>query len=111
MTIKIKTNHQVRELITVSDLPLAARSDFDYVDDPYGDMTIFKYKGSYYGLGEFVKIYNRGDVAPPFAHQTDDEEILKWDGIATQSAFDAVLIRLVEDRSDDSGVIVGYASW
>lgn len=88
----IVTNNIPRKLIDAYQLSDKEREEFDYLDwekiDNWEDSaTFFRYKGRLYDLGEFV-------ITP--------ESLKPWDGMAEDSAFSGILIRL-----DDGQIIVG----
>lgn len=90
--MEIRTNNIPRDLIGWYQLSEKEREEFDYldwaaIDDGRDSATFFKYKGRLYDLGEFV-------ITP--------ESLKPWDGMAGDSAFSGVLIRLVDDQ-----IIVG----
>lgn len=91
--MEIRTNNIPRNLIEDYQLSEKEREEFDYldwaaIDDGRDSATFFKYKGRLYDLGEFV-------ITP--------ESLKPWDGMAYDSAFSGVLIRLV----DADQIIVG----
>ena len=90
--MEIRTNNIPRDLIEEYQLSEKEREEFDYldwaaIDDGRDSATFFKYKGRLYDLGEFVRT---------------PESLKPWDGMAGDSAFSGVLIRLVDDQ-----IIVG----
>lgn len=90
--MEIRTNNIPRDLIKDYQLSEKEREEFDYldwaaIDDGRDSATFFKYKGRLYDLGEFV-------ITP--------ESLKPWDGMAGDSFFSGVLIRLVDDQ-----IIVG----
>jgi len=89
----IVTNHVPRFTIDAFELSDDERSQFDYLDwdaiDRGEDSASFvRYRGWLYDVGEFVRV--------------DD---LYWHGIATDTFFSGVLIRLVDDET----VVMGMA--
>lgn len=90
--MQIKTNNVPRHIIYGFELPENQREEFDYLsDDEYADAEFFKYKGNYYGIGEFMRC----------------ESELKqqgWYGYRSDSFFSGVVIKL---SSDGDSVIVG----
>jgi len=90
--MEIRTNNIPRDLIKDYQLSEKEREEFDYldwekIDNGEDSATFFRYKGRLYDLGEFV-------ITP--------ESLKPWDGMAGDSAFSGVLIRLVDDQ-----IIVG----
>ncbi len=94
------TNGRARDLVSVSDLPDAAASDFDYVEgDDRFTPRMFQYRGSWYDTHEFERA--TGDV---FA--------AGWQGVQAQSYFDAVAIRYVEEFGYiEDAVVVAHLHW
>lgn len=89
----IVTNNIPRNLIDAYQLSDKAREEFDYldwekIDNGEDSATFFRYKGRLYDLGEFVRT---------------PESLKPWDGMAYDTVFSGVLIRLV----DDDQIIVG----
>jgi len=99
--MKITTNHHARPTIDGYLLPAAARARFDYLDWPAIEAgeesaTFLRYRGEFYDLSEFQRVEPGGDLAAA-----------GWEGVAADSAFSGVLVRLVE-MNDGPGVVVGY---
>jgi len=94
----IQTNHHSRPLASLVECP--ARQDFDYIteEDSYAP-RLFKYRGQWYDVGEFVRIVPMSSPSPyGFEHRVaNDSPLLRWHGIQTDSFFSAILIRLVDD--------------
>lgn len=91
--MEIRTNNIPRDIIDAYQLSDKAREEFDYldwekIDNGEDSATFFRYKGRLYDLGEFVRT---------------PESLKPWDGMADDSAFSGILIRLV----DDDQIIVG----
>lgn len=84
--LKVTTNNNPRQMLYGCDLPEDVKKDFDYLGDDLAFADIVKYKGAYYDLGEFLTGAPEG-----------------WDGISSQSAFHAVVVKIV----DSDHVIVG----
>ena len=101
--MKITSNYRVHELKSLSDLPESERSDFDYVDDNT-ERRFFRAYGSWYDVNEFESVHSFTGIK---------EGYLKWDGVQTQSYFDAILVRYPNDGygPDTEYVIVGHATW
>lgn len=108
--MKVTTNNVPRGLVSLAELPAGvAASEFDYVDadDAHGP-RFFRYRGAWYDVQEFVRIVKRSH-ATGWAHGVDDgSPLLAWDGVATDSAFSATLVRYADN--DGERVIVGRAS-
>ena len=84
--MKIVTNNQPRAILSWYDLTPAERKEFDYLED--GEGSFFRYKNWVYDLSHAMRIENIG----------------KWQGCYTETAFSGVLIKL---SSDGETVIVG----
>lgn len=84
----IRSNHKPRPVLSWEDLTPAERKEFDYMTLQHQrDLSnFFRYKGNVYDLGEAVIM----DTDP------------YWDGAYAQSAFHAVLVKVL-----DGEVIVG----
>lgn len=91
--MQIITNNQPRPIIYWHELTSKEKQGFDYLteEEEANDSSFFRYKGWVYCLGEFMR-----DGTPA-----------GWDGVSAQSAFDAVLVKIV----DNEAVIVGRAFW
>jgi hypothetical protein len=112
MGITITTNNNHRELVSLYDLAPRDRADFDYItgDEVYAP-RLFRYLGQWYDVSEFVRVIPADEItANPFIHRVaKDSPYLAWDGIQTQSAFDAIVVRYVDDQCEK--VVVGRATW
>ena len=107
--MKITTNNHPRDLVSVRDLDREDQAWFNYIaGDEEWNPRLFSYKGSWYDSHEFVRIVPFSTSDNSFCHRSDDDEMLKWSGIQTQSAFDAVVIRYTDDHE---GVVAGRATW
>lgn len=105
--IVIKTNKHTRFLESFGDLPESARGEFDYITkDEQWDQRLFQYKGDWYDMQEFVRIAPWGSVGT-FVHFTDNEDLLWWHGIQTDSAFTAIVIRIGQDENGENVVVAG----
>lgn len=107
-SVTIKSNGRERELLALWQLPAGiAESEFDYVDsDPAGTEfatpRFFQFRGSWY------------DVNDGFERTNSHGHYADWDGIQTQSYFDAVLIRYAREDNGELNVdyvVVGYTHW
>ena len=86
--MEIITNNKPRHLIYGYDLPAKVRSDFDYLNDEELDCSNFvRYRGQYYDLSQFMR----------------SDSVTGWDGVAGQSYFSGVIIKIV----DSDSVIIG----
>ena len=81
--IKITTNNQYREFISGCDLTAKEREEFDYYDnqEDLDTATFVRYKGLVYDLKEFMR----------------SDAFEDWDGVAGQSYFSGVLLKISED--------------
>ena len=91
----IKTNNQPRE--TMSGLTLSLyvgdkraaeiRQQFDYLTDTeFEDESFISYKGHVYALSDFMRV----NVEP-------DSPMAAWHGVAADSYFSGVLVKLLDD--------------
>lgn len=89
--MKVKSNGAKRPIVTRDEVPPEVlASEFDWLDpDTQGDF--FKYRGTWYELGEFVT-----------------SNVTGWDGIATQTYFSGVVVRLCDGGQS---VVCGAAAW
>ena len=97
----IKCNNQPRDLVMWHDLPDSEVADFDYLPESEREsFRFFEYRGSWYDYNEFER-------AP------DRFKALGFDGIQTESAFSAVIVKYFDADGNclDDQVIVGYAHW
>ena len=106
--VKITTNGHARDVLEHHELPAHIR---DVVEDTAGAHV--RVYGNYYPLNEFERIYRRGQAVPPFAFQTDESALLKWDGIMTIGAFAAIVVRYLReyDEWDPSRAVVGWVTF
>ena len=92
--MKIKTNNQPRDLLTLRDFSpkdqTKIREDFDWLDDIDSNSTFFKYKGWTYNLSEFMRGGAEG-----------------WDGSIAESWSCGVLVRV---SNDGEQVVCGWWS-
>lgn len=100
--MRVITNNIPRDLVDAYELTAEERTEFDYLDWPAIDAgtdsaTFFRYRGNLYDLGEFTRDYGitKGSGLP--------EHLATWDGYLPESAFSAVVVRIV----DDNHVVVG----
>lgn len=92
--MKVITNNVPREVIDGSSLSEEERKEFGYhdwnkIDEGTDSASFVRYKGDLYDLGDFER------------YESDD----KWQGSMALSAFDGLLIRLVEVDHDTCAVI------
>lgn len=115
--LKIKTNGHARPVLMFVDLDADQRMQFNILGDEVYDARFFVYRGSVYDMHDFVVIESAANPAgmrQPFAHVVFDpgSPLLKWGGIATDSAFTGVVVRFATDWDgslDPEHVVVGYA--
>ena len=86
------TNHVPRFTVDSHELTATERAEFDYldwsaIDEGNDSATFFRYRGTLYDLGEFMRT-----------------DLPGWDGIATDSFFSVTVVKLVDDGE---AVIVG----
>jgi hypothetical protein len=97
----LKCNNKPRDLHPLTAVPEPERHWFDYIegDDCYSD-RLFQYRGSWYDLNEFERA-------------SDQIKLLGFDGMQSQSMFDAVLVRYFTDDGYeyDGQIVVGYIHW
>lgn len=93
--MEIRTNNVPRWTCDWYELTDAEKKEFDYLDteEAQDDATFFRYKGCVYDLGEFIRTEEDGELREA-----------GWIGISSQSAFHAVVVKLV---NGDDQVIVG----
>lgn len=77
----VKTNLIPRDTICGADLTAQERKEYDYLGEELDGSVFFRFKGQVYGLCEFMKTERDGPL-----------EKGRWFGIASQSAFHAVVI-------------------
>lgn len=91
--MNIITNNIARPILYSYELPKEVLKEFDYYNtEQLEQASFFKYKGSYYDLGNFIRI------------NTDDPGFKLWDGAQGNSWFSGVLVRCT---NDNEAVIVG----
>ena len=97
--MKITTNNQPRDLVSFHDLPENVQSDFDYIEaDAHHDLRLFKYRGAWHDVNEYVQIIARRDTYNGWAMQVDaDSPLLKWDGIQSDTYFSGTVIKYGDD--------------
>jgi hypothetical protein len=107
-TMRITTNGHRRDLLTLADLSLAEREEFDYVDTDTAHTPRFvRAYGNVYDVHDAQAItvspYHTAfgfNVAP-------DSPLASWHGIATESAFSGTVFRLLSG-DDDGFVVIGH---
>lgn len=119
--MKIRTNNKPRPVLYGWELDKKEQKEFDYLEfaeTPLDDMldgdwhTFFRYRGQVYDLGEFVRIIHPGKesaLCGPCAHFDHANNFACWDGIATDSAFSAMLVRYTDNSGE--AIVVGIATW
>lgn len=87
------------------DLSREELAEFDYLleeDTPESELetawadtgaSFFRFKGTLYDLGEFVRIVPPGEVGGGFAHYDHSGSMRSWDGIRTDSYFSGVVVK------------------
>jgi hypothetical protein len=85
--LEIKTNNIPRDILDGSELTLAEREEFAYldwqaIDSGTDSASFFRYKGETYDLGEFSRDFG------PFP---------TWDGYLSDSFFSGILVKYVEN--------------
>lgn len=112
--MKIITNNNKRPLLSGWELTESERKQLDYIAKPDDIETwsdcinqFFRYRGQIYDTNEFVRIERPGERTNPFCFIAwgDDNPLLRWDGIQTDSFFSGVVIRYAD--SDCCNIVVG----
>ncbi len=107
--MKIYTNNQPRDFIDPSDLTEEERERFDYVDMASAHGEFLRYQGHAYHLSEFIRIEPPGIAGSPSAIRvTEDSLFCGWHGVAADSYFSGVLIRIIDDA--EQAVLGRYTS-
>jgi hypothetical protein len=96
--IRVITNNVPRDVIDACFLNADERAEFDYLDwdaieNGNESASFFRYKGSLYDLGDFM----RWDGPPSVIYS-------KWDGYSSDTFFSATVVRYVENGE---AVVVG----
>ena len=100
--MKIRTNNAPRETVCYWDIPAKDQELFDYLsEEEKWDYRLFVYRGEYYDSHEF-------DYVNPEYPAYRELHALGWNGVQSQSAFDAVVIKYC---ADGETIIVGHATW
>ncbi len=102
--VTIITNNVPREIIEGWDVPANVREDFDYVDWDAVDRgedsaSFFRYKGEWYDLGDIPS-------RSPHVPTNEPDPFAGWDGLAPDSFFSGILVRLVPEDHYET-IIVG----
>lgn len=109
----ISSTGEPLELIAYAQLPEDARSDFDYIaGDQVWANRLFLFGGQWYDVNEFDAVRRASEpaTANPRLHPVpDDSPLLVWDGVQTDSALSAVVIKYLDD--DCGRVIAGAVCW
>lgn len=83
--MNIISNHQYRPIILGYELPEKEIPEFDFLSkEELEESSFFQYRGSYYYLGDFLRIANT-------------EEMEGWDGYSSDSYFSGTLVKLSSD--------------
>lgn len=77
----VKTNMIPRDTFPGDELTAQEKKEYDYLGEELDGSAFFRFKGQVYGLHEFVKTELDGPL-----HKG------RWFGIASQSAFHAIVI-------------------
>lgn len=93
--IKIHTNNQPRPLVSVNEIPIEFRDEFDYIYDK-DQQSLVKYKDYWYDAYDTQKIHvGTGD---PFGMVVDKgSPFADWHAITSESFFSGVLFRFLDD--------------
>lgn len=96
MSLTVVTNNVPRDILDAYELSPKERESFDYLDweaiaDGRESASFFRFRGQLYDLGEFSRDYGitRGSGLP--------DHLARWDGYMGETAFSAMVIRIVED--------------
>lgn len=94
--ITIITNNAKRDLLSGWELTDKERAEFDYIEnfEECGNI-FFRYRGSLYDTGEFVRT-------------PQNEPFDRWDGVQPDTYFSGILIRYTNDF--ESVVVARYFS-
>lgn len=100
MVIQIITNHVPRFVVYAWELTAKERAEFDYLDweaieAGKDSASFFRYRGSTYDLGDFMRTSDLG-VA---------NELKEWQGYISDSFFSGIVVKYVDDNGES--VIVG----
>lgn len=106
--ITIKTNHHARPILQAYELTEKELKEFDYLEgDSLDQANFFRYRGTCYDLGQFVRIKHKGCMSfEPFAHFDHSGDLKGWDGIMTDSFFSGIVVKYTDDNES---LIVGLA--
>ena len=86
--MRIKTNHQYRDILYSHELTARELADFDYLECP-DSASFFRYKGQIYDLGEFMRIDRIMERLP--------DGFESWHGYHSDSFFSGLLVRYLPD--------------
>lgn len=108
--MKITTNGKRRELLTMADLTVSEREEFEYLGtEAEFDARFVRAYGNVYDVNDSQRI----TVSPGFEsfgyNVKPDSPLASWHGIETESAFSATVFRMLSGDDDDGFVVVGYA--
>ena len=106
--MEIRTNNASRALVYGWELRDKERKEFDYFNkEDLDSHRFFRFKTQVYALGEFVRISTVARVASnDWSHRVEpDSPLAAWDGIKTESAFSAVVVKYCP--MDEDRVVIG----
>ena len=92
--LTIKTNNQPREILSGFALTEKERAEFDYLEN-IDESSFFRYRGTVYDLGEFMRIDNMPDFDG-------------WHGYASDSFFSGILVKFTD--CNDGVIVATYFS-
>ena len=98
--MEIRTNNASRALVYGWE-----RKEFDYFNkEDLDSHRFFRFKTQVYALGEFVRISTV--ASNDWSHRVEpDSPLAAWDGIKTESAFSAVVVKYCP--MDEDRVVIG----
>jgi hypothetical protein len=93
-TTTVTTNHHMRPLEALADVPASVAAEFDYITgEDVWTPRLFQYRGEWYDVNEFTVVQNNGELAAA-----------GWHGIQGDSYWTAHVVRYAPDWEN---VIVG----
>jgi hypothetical protein len=112
--MEISSTGEQLDLISFAQLPDDARPDFDYITggEEVWANRMFHFRGQWYDVNDFDALRRASaprDANPRVHVVADDSALLAWDGIQTDSAFSAVVVKYLGE--DCGRVIAGAVSW
>ena len=100
MGYQLVTNNQPRPLLSFSELPANARSDFDYIeDDDYCTPRFVKYRNVWYDANDTQRIEPDNGRSHPVGWAMrvhPGEPLAQFDSIVTDSYFSGVAFRFAD---------------